>query len=206
MKKSFLILTLAGIILNSGCRKVILKWYGVKKPDYETTNSIEKFKMEVFGDTIPLLIARHDVWTSGKILSIPDVFVFNKAGLYIPYKDSLRPNCNGPAEVFLGELNSDRNYHFSPEYTLNDFLGKLEMSGCRHISSFVEGQNDFYVFFTWANWTGKKIYNEKTLEWLRVLNKNKNINYKIILVNQDLQECWSDEQKALLELKSSSTK
>ncbi len=188
----------------SGCNNIVLKVYGVKNPDFESTISIEKFKNEVFGNEFPFFVVAFSEWKNNQLFTIPDVFVFSNDGKYIPYKDSLRPNCNGPAEIFLAELDKNKHYNYGPEYSLDVFLRKLQMPCCIKTAELESDQKDFYIFITWANWAGKKLCREKTIEWLKALETNTKISYKLILVNQDLQECWSDEQKKQLESQTGS--
>ena len=42
---------------------------------------------------------------------------------------------------------------------------------------------------------GKLIYKQKTKIWIDSLQHNTRINYKLIMVNQDLQESWTEEEK-----------
>ena len=185
-------------ILN-GCTPLAKFMYGVKEPKYESAESIETFKVNVFKSDAPTLVLKSSEWMNLKMLDCPEIFVFNAVGKFIPYKDSLKPNRNGPAELFLHELDATRSYHYSDEFNVETFWKKFENPNCLELPDFSFQQVDFYIFTTWVNWSGKKIYKEKTIEWLTALKGNKKIRYQLYFVNQDFQECWSDEVKAWFE-------
>ncbi len=173
--------------------------YGVKQPQYESEQSLTGFQQQVGFDNIPFVGAKSSLWRSGKLFHCPDVFVFDNQGRYIPYKDSLRPNCNGPAELFLEELKPGKDYNYSDLYTLSSFNNLVEDPQCNPVPEFKTDKIDYYVFITYAVFTGKKLIREKSLPWVEALKKNKNINSKLIYINLDLKECWSEEEKKFFE-------
>ena len=195
MKKQLIFYLILVTNLNCGCRPVIKLIYGAKAPRYETKQSLEKFHEVVFKDDHQNFAVSFDAWKNNKLFSMPEVFVFDIKGRYLPYKDSLKPNCNGPAEVFLAELDISRNYHFDSTKTLRSFVSSLETIDCEPATINLDAETDFYIFMTWAKFTGKKIYRQKTCQWLKALNENKKIRFNVFYVNQDLQQCWTEEQK-----------
>ena len=189
------------MISSIGCKAVLKKMYGFKQPDYESYSAILKFQEEVGFGGIPFSGLKPDVWFLNKRFSSVDVYVFNKDGKYIPYKDTLRPNCNGPAELFLTELRPGNDYHFSDEYTLDSYLNLLEGAECQKLSYIKKPDTDFFIFMTYACFTGKRIIKEKSKIWLDSLRNNTKIRYQLCLVNMDLKSCWSEEQKNQFESK-----
>jgi len=186
-------------ILDSGCQTLMLKLYGVKDPDFESQADIVQFQKEIgFGD-VPFSGLKATAWFGKQKLSVPDVFVFSADGKYIPYKDSLKPNCNGPAEVFLSELDPKREYQFSEDYSLNNFLELLEGPNCQPLNFKKMNEVDFYIFMNYASFLGKKIFKEKSIIWFDSLKQNKKIKYQLYMVNMDFKDCWTPEQKQLFE-------
>jgi len=188
-------------VFVSGCTPVAKLFYGVKHPDYETESSIKQFAKDLGLPEAPLYSQNFESWESGKLLHAPDVYVFSKDGRYIPYKDSLKPNCSGPAELFLSYLDPTTSYFYSDEFSLTTFYSKLNTPTCMPATIVENEQADFYIFTTFAKWQGKHFLKKKTLLWLDSLQQNKNIVYELILVNTDLQNCWNTSQKARFEKK-----
>jgi hypothetical protein len=79
------------------------------------------------------------------------------------------------------------------------FTGLLTQNGCDPVQFEMDQGVHFYVFMTWAAWTGKKIYRHKTVLWMEVLRGNHKAVTKVILVNTDLQACWTREIKQMVE-------
>src|SRR5688572_10043083 len=104
-------------ILLTGCTTIVKTLYGVKDPDFVNHAQIMNFQEAIGFKEIPYLGVKMELWKKGIIFPVPDVLVFDALGRFIPYKDSLWPNCNGPAEVFLSELNSGRQYLYSDSLT-----------------------------------------------------------------------------------------
>ncbi len=194
-------LILVCVILLSGCRPAIKLMYGFKKPYFETPGNIEKFKGDMFGDSVPYFILKYESFVQNEILRIPEVFVFDRYGNYIPYRDSLKPNCNGPAEQFMEQLDSNRVYHVGNDFTLDSFIGQLEQPGCSGEALFKDNGAYFKIFMTWMNQSGKQIYREKSRQWLRKLKENKQITYQLHMINCDFQMCWPDKQKDVFGIK-----
>lgn len=196
MKRIAQILFCLTITTHLGCKPVAKLFYGVGSPSFKQDSEIHPFSEELIGKDIPVYMLGYSAWSSGKALSVPEMYVFDKHGNYIPYKDSLHPNCNGPAGLFLTELDTSRNYYTSDELNFDTFLNSLQTTGCMPVSDINKGEEDFYIFFTWVSWMGKKLYKEKTFEWLDELKSNNKIRYKMYSVSLDWADCWSDEQKA----------
>ncbi len=197
MNKSFLLTVLLVIILSISCRTIIKKMYGVKKPAFEKPENIEKFKNEVFGNNVTYMIVSYDSWKQGKLFPVPEIFVFDRTGNHIPYKDTLRLNCNGPAELFISQLDKSRKY-FYDTLTRNQFIRRLDYPVNSNLT--VENDSaDFHVYITWANWAGKKLIREKSFDWINAIYNNKYADISLTLINQDLQDSWSDAQKKYLE-------
>lgn len=187
------------LVFVSGCTPVAKLFYGVKQPGYETESSIKQFVTKVGLPEAPVYSQKFESWKADQLLHNLDVFVFSKDGKYIPYKDSLKPNCSGPAELFLSYLDPATSYYYSDELTLSSVYSKLNTLDCFPAKAVENAQVDFYIFTTFAKWQGKHFLKKKTLLWLDTLQQNKKITYELILVNTDLQDCWSDSQKAQFE-------
>jgi hypothetical protein len=169
--------------------------YGLRDPDFENAAAIAQKQTDYFGNDHRSLVFSFDSWKVKELHSVPEMYVFDRDGKYVPYKDSLRPNCNGPAESFASELDPARAYLTDESMSLEKFLQYTNLPGCGLTPQLPEEDVDFTVMMTWASYAGKKIYKEKTILWLDELKKNKKIKYRVYLVNKDLQECWSEEQK-----------
>lgn len=195
-KKATLTLLLLATMLG-GCSKIAMVMYGVKKPDFENATSIKQRQHEIFGKDYRVVTLTADAWKNKRSHPMPEVFVFSSDGYLIPYQDSLRPNCNGPAEQFLAELDRKRTYHKNEQITMQEFVKDLKFDGCGQRFIPNSDSADFFVFMTWSVWSGKKIHKEKTMIWHEALTANRNITASMHPLNIDFQDCWTEEEKAL---------
>ncbi|MBL0342327.1 MAG: hypothetical protein IPP71_16315 [Bacteroidetes bacterium] len=143
----------------------------------------------------PVYSCAFESWQANDQFHSPDVFVFDKNGKFIPYKDSLKPNCSGPAELFLAYLDPTHEYHLSDQYSIDTFYQLLNTTSCEKINYLKKEAVDFHIFITFTKWQGMYLQKNKTLVWLDSLSKNENIKYELVFVNTDLQDCWSESQK-----------
>ena len=184
--------------MSTGCQKILLKMYGFKDPAFESDSSIREFQKQIGFGEFPYFGLKWEYWKKNKVFSVPEVFVFDHSGKYIPYRDSLKPNCNGPAELFLSELSTQKKYSYSDKYSLMSFLDYFEDPECQPLIFDNASEVDFYVFMTYTVFSGKRIFKEKSQIWLDSLQNNRNIRYKLIMVNEDWKECWNPEEKQFL--------
>lgn len=188
------------ILLLSGtsCTFMAKVIYGFKDPEFENSKDIAVKQADYFGPNRRSLVYSFESWKLKEFNSVPEMYVFDRQGRYIPYKDSLRPNCNGPAESFASELDPAKAYLTDDAMSLEKFLQYTNVPGCGSTPQLPDEDVDFTVMMSWAAYSGKKIYKEKTILWLEELEKNTKIKYRVYLVNKDLQECWSEDQKKKL--------
>lgn len=142
----------------------------------------------------PVYVLKPDAWKLSPRVEILDVYVFNKEGRYIPYKDPSKPNCSGPAELFLSYLDKQTAYLTGEEWTLQTFYELLQSMDCKPVAPVKRADTDFYVFFTTAKFAGRKLQQKKTIVWMDSLERNHSVKVETILVNMDFQKCWTQEQ------------
>lgn len=182
-----------------GCTPIGKLYYGIKRPDFETDSSVRQFAAKLGLPDAPVYTVKFDAWKNNSRLQSPDVYVFNKYGKYIPYKDPAKPNCTGPAELFLSYLDTTALYNYSDEYSLQSVVDQLNTTSCESPGLRNFDNKDFVIFATFTKWQGKKFQRGKTMVWLDSLQNNKHISYELILVNVDFQNCWNADQKKMLE-------
>jgi hypothetical protein len=187
-----LIVTMLSVTSCTFLAKIV---YGFKDPEFESSASIDRKQTDYFGPDHRSLVYSFEAWREKEFSSVPEIYVFDRQGKYVPYKDSLRPNCNGPADSFASELDPAKAYLTDDAMSLEKFLQYTNMPGCGLTPQLPDEDVDFTVMMSWAAYAGKKIYKEKTILWLDKLKKNNKIKYRVYLVNKDLQECWSEDQK-----------
>ena len=182
-----------------GCSPVVRLLYGVKQPAAESPEAVIEFNKSMGFINAPVYVLKPEAWKLHPRVEILDVYVFNKEGRYIPYKDPSKPNCSGPAELFLSYLDKQTTYLTGDEWTLHSFYGLLQSLDCQPLSPVTPADADFYVFFTTAKFAGRKLQQKKTVVWMDSLQHNHSVKVETVLVNMDFQKCWTKEQLEALE-------
>ena len=185
------------LVLFTACNPVVKLLYGVKNPKVENKASIEKFCKEMQFPNVPVFVAGADNFFVKKQLSDGEVYVFDRKGNFIPYKDPAKPNCSGPADLFLSYLDTATVYHFEPNFSMDSIEGLVTDFECRRVNIQKNDTTDFYVFITFAKYLGKKYQHQKASVWIDTLQQNTGIRSRLFLINMDPAECWTEEQKAV---------
>ena len=184
------------LVLITACNPVVRLLYGVKNPKVESKTTIEKFCKEMQFPNGPVFVAHADNFFVKKQLSDGEVYVFDRKGNFIPYKDPAKPNCSGPADLFLSYLDTATVYHVEPNFPLDSIEKLLTDFECKMVEIQKDDTTDFYVFITFAKYLGKKYQKQKASVWIDTLQQNTNVRSRLFLIDMDPAACWSQEQKA----------
>lgn len=185
------------LVLFTACNPVVKLLYGVKNPKVESKTTIEKFCKEMQFPNVPVFVSHADNFFAKKQLSDGEVYVFDRKGNFIPYKDPAKPNCSGPADLFLSYLDAATIYHFEPNFPMDSIERLLTDFDCRQVEIQKDDTTDFYVFITFAKYLGKKYQRHKASVWIDTLQQNTRIHSRLFLIDMDPAECWTEEQKAV---------
>lgn len=185
------------LVLFTACNPVVKLLYGVKNPKVESKTTIEKFCKEMQFPNVQVFVSHADNFFVKKQLSDGEVYVFDRNGNFIPYKDPAKPNCSGPADLFLSYLDTATIYHFEPNFPMDSIERLLTDFDCRQVEIQKDNTTDFYVFITFAKYLGKKYQRHKASVWIDTLQQNTRIHSRLFLIDMDPAECWTEEQKAV---------
>ncbi|MBL7916116.1 MAG: hypothetical protein JNL49_13880 [Bacteroidia bacterium] len=185
------------LVLFTACNPVVRLLYGVKNPKVESKTTIEKFCKEMQFPNVPVFVSHADNFFVKKQLSDGEVYVYDRNGNFIPYKDPAKPNCSGPADLFLSYLDTATVYHFEPNFPMDSIERLLTDFDCRKVEIQKDTTTDFYVFITFAKYLGKKYQRQKASVWIDMLQQNTRMHSRLFLIDMDPAECWTEEQKAV---------
>lgn len=190
-KKNISIVLLA--ISLTGCSSIMKAMYGIKKPKVENEASIMKWlkKVEMSSDNVVTLSYSGFKSTLTAIKNkMPEVFVFNKNGEYIPYGDEWA--CNAHAFNFIESLNDTTHYATGNKMKLDDEITQMRnLKGEALNSQIKTPETDFYILIFCAKYAGKLNKNHAKVWEQQALN-NKKSQIKVVKVDMDLQEFWGD--------------
>lgn len=208
-KKSLLISALGLVTLLTGCytmQRPLLIWaYGIHQPRVENKESLicsaRKYGLEPGRIVSVSPVAYQDVL--GRFYhSMPEAVIFDKQGRRIEYK-AKQVDCNAGLFSFIPQLSRHGDYRRNSEFTLNDFAGHLlDLSGKALPAGYFDSSADYYLFISWADYTGK-LNKDHVSVWQKLAEKNNNAKIQVVEVNFDVQDWWPANEKNLVLAKAS---
>ncbi|MBI1223387.1 MAG: hypothetical protein GC180_12340 [Bacteroidetes bacterium] len=188
MKKILLLLTI--LIGFSGCKAILLRAYGFKKPNIENETSIRKMALKFGLDTANIVSVNSKDFLPILKKGLPEGGIYDKAGNYIEYKKT-DSSCNAGLFQIIPSLtlNGQYNHPDSAETLYDQFHKFRDLKG----DTLAEPEPaDYYVLIYWSVWTGK-LNKDHVKIWEDLAKNNANCNVKVIKVNMDVQSYWDKE-------------
>lgn len=171
----------------TSCQPIVMKFYGIKKPDIENEKTITQTasKYGLKTTNIISVTSNHFLETlNGQ--GIPDASIYDRNGKYIEYR-SADSTCNAGLFSFIPTLSKDAVYHKPDSADL-----KSEMTKFRDLRGNIlmdPDPADFYLLIYWSVWTGK-LNKDHVKIWEDLALANRRCKIEIIKVNLDIQEYW----------------
>lgn len=198
MKKYLIVVICFGLlIMSSSCKWFLLRAYGVKQPRFESVKSIVKKSRRLKLDTSCILVMNPYAIGSFYKRGVPEGEIFDAEGRYIEYKKT-DTSCNAGLFTFISDLKTDSNYNTSSTRSLKKELNRYKRLDRLPLTETYFKPADFYVFLTWAKWIGR-LNKDHVKEWEELIKKNQKAKIQLILVNIDLMEDWTNEEKEYVE-------
>lgn len=191
MKTYKFLLLLVFFFVLTGCKTVMMKYYGASNPKLETNKTIEKYlhKKNIDTSTFYKVKDFKSFLAFSNNIMTPNGFFFNKNGYFVDYNQTPK-QCNANVGQFILDLKTI-NQEENKTKNLKDVMPYLcDKNG--NALLFEEGYN-VYVLISWARFAGK-LNDEKAFEWFDLIKKSdfQNLKAKYYLVNVDIQENWPD--------------
>jgi len=200
--RQFIAILLILVFTLSGCKFIIYKAYGIKKPRIENEKRLNKFlkKKKLRQDNYLTIKAAYFLSTL-KGRGIPDADFFDAEGRYIEYR-STDTSCNAGVFGFIPALDPTGVYNKPGTKVLLEEYGKLLTPSGQNPAPLPKA--DFYLFIYWTAWTGR-LNKDHVKVWEDAAIANTKARIHVIKVNMDIQSHWSetDREKIIEILKKS---
>ena len=183
--------TIIIILLTTGCMKVIMIIYGVKKPKIESTYSLNKFLNEIGVNSEHLYVCK-DSLSQSSIIELgngaPEAEFFDKNGFLIRYKDSSNINCNADVDDFFDSLVNHKVASNNSAFIGDRLNCIIDSKQHNSISFDALPRADYFVILYFAKWTGKRVNKEHIATWINKLDEinKKDVRIELTLIITNL--------------------
>ncbi len=177
----------------SSCQKLVLTYYGVKKPQVESSGNIWQKSHKYGLDTSLILTVKapYFLQTLSK-QPLPGILIFNKKGEAIRYKNS-DSGCNAGLASFIPQLKPGETYPAdSSRPLLPVLLSRYETFQGANIQA--DSTADFHLIIYYALWLGK-LNRQKAALWQNLARENQQAKIQVHLVNLDLLDQWPTPER-----------
>ena len=198
--KTITILFISLIIFNS-CNFVLKKYYKIKDPKIETIKSSKDFlSKKILTNRFNLLFFKDfknlKNFSKNFNLDIPEAYLFNSNGYYVPYKKSAQ-ECNAKVEDFIKDLkfinqkeHTDLNLDSLSNYFVNDSIKRPIFNTTNNLS----------VILSFATYLGK-VNDEHTFAWFNAISNIKDsVKVKVYFLDADIMNFWKKSDSIKLQI------
>jgi hypothetical protein len=188
-KRTLFLMVFASIMTLYSCNRVLLALSGSHPPRLETDESIYKRGKELGIEADKVLAYKDSAFLKIKRFTSNSLYIYDKDGYYLKIQETSEdPKCGGSLLKALEGLGPityfprDSNKTIANEKSLWQNL--QTKSPFSEISS---NNHDYTVVYYWNIFRSLK-KNQKDIEGIKNnIAKNKSVNFRLILVNQDLR-------------------
>jgi hypothetical protein len=189
MKNNFFIWIL---FLFVSCNSLSLLNAGVKNPKAESIEDQRRFLAryqlnDEMSTVIPFESLTPVIYNG---FTPTSVYVFDKKGNNLKLPGATN-KCAPEPRFFIEGLDAKKYYNKSNDFPLDSIKKWVRTMDFKNIE--LMDQCDFYVFITWAIWTGHKVFERDIQTCIQSAQKNNKAKIHVTLLNLDMQEQWGKE-------------
>jgi len=189
--KIFVLTTFACLFLS--CTRLLFFYEGVRKPELETPEHLQKFLIRKEIDTTELLCfedtsALYRFYTQK--IGFPEARFFNRKRQMVDYREK-PSDCNARVFTFMEKMDRINDLPADSTKPLDSFICDLAYVKDLRPFQLETNEYDIYLVMYWAKWLGK-VNKRKIFEWekLAIQAKDKGLNIRVIKINADFQQSW----------------
>ncbi len=197
MKTNTLLLLCLNLFIFSGCIQIVKVIHGAHQPRQEKVEFIRQFAQKKGIQIEGTAMIAEDSILYSFVKRLNEAVLFDKNGYQILYNQNFdNPNCGGNIENFLGGLDTITYATRDSGNTIQKEAGMWVKFGSKEAfdSGFNPSKYDYYVAYYWNTFSGNPNHRDAIKNLQQVIDLNKRISVKMILVNQDIRD-GIDEQK-----------
>ena len=192
MKKK-LFVTLIGLVLFcSSCSLILLKYAGIKPAKAIAIEKVYRLaqKNNIPKAHITFIKPGYQNYIKAIRLGVPGAYLFNNSGKFLHFKDVDNNGCVGGLPVILAQLNPNKSYELSNDYTYDQIASIMVDSNGQNISVAADlAENDFIFICTFSSFYQKASENNRS--WEEAIKANKTAKIKYYHYTTDALTQWN---------------
>ena len=192
MKKK-LFVTLIGLVLFcSSCSLILLKYAGIKPAKAIAIEKVYRLaqKNNIPKAHITFIKPGYQNYINAVRLGVPGAYLFNNSGKFLHFKDVNNGGCIGGLPVILAQLNPNKSYELSNDYTYDQIASIMVDSNGQNISVAADlAENDFIFICTFSSFYQKA--SEENRSWEEAIKANKTAKIKYYHLTTDALTQWN---------------
>ena len=180
---------LVGIITQYSCNRVLLVISGSHNPRLETDESIFQRGKELGIEADKVLAYKDSAFLKIKRFSSNSLYIYDKEGYYLKIQETSEdPICGGSLLMALEGFGPITYFPRDSNKTIaNEMSLWQKLQTKSSLSELSSNKHDYTVVYYWNLFRSIK-KNKKDIEGIKNnIAKNKSVNFRLILVNQDLR-------------------
>lgn len=181
------IIIISGLLLFTGCTKILIRANGFKTPRYESKERIKSFA-KLYQLDESKIIFLNDSSEQKKALKLfansPGILIADSSWNRLNFQ-SKKENCAAPVEnllLYLCDINAS-SLHY-----IDSNLLRFKSSGALKNSLHYNLPTSHYILFLWNTAMGKNI--KKIKDWENILTLHANCSYQTYWINCDYMANW----------------
>jgi hypothetical protein len=192
MKKK-LFVTLIGLVLFcSSCSLMLLKYAGIKPAKAIAIEKVYRLaqKNNIPKAHITFIKPGYQNYINAVRLGVPGAYLFNNSGKFLHFKDVNNGGCIGGLPVILAQLNPNKSYELSNDYTYDQIASIMVDTNGQNISVAADlAENDFIFICTFSSFYQKA--SEENRSWEEAIKANKTAKIKYYHLTTDALTQWN---------------
>ena len=188
MKMKYLLVLL---IFSYSCNPIMKTIYGIKDPQVETKESLNKYMNSIsMGSENNLVVnkkGKYNIVLDDFKKIIPESVLFDSTGKRLTYKKE-EQDCNAGLFATIPELTINSSLKEEKGSNLEEFKSNLiYLDNEKSVGNLPKA--DFYLFISWARFVGK-LNKDHVKVWEKLAKDNPNAKIIVFKVNMDMQKRW----------------
>ena len=192
MKKNLFVTLIGLVLLCSSCSLILMKYAGIKPAKAIAIEKVYRLaqKNNIPKAHITFIKPGFQNYIKAIRLGVPGGYLFNNSGKFLHFKDVDNNGCVGGLTVILAQLNPNKSYELSNDYTYDQIASIMVDANGQNVSAAADlAENDFIFICTFSSFYQRASENNRS--WEEAIKANKTARIKYYHFTTDALTQWN---------------